>query len=35
MVQANAIESKVKELITGGGGIIREYDCFEDFLNEI
>lgn len=35
MVQANAIESKVKELITDGGGIIREYDCFEDFLNEV
>lgn len=35
IVHANAIESKVKELITDGGGIIREYDCFEDFLNEV
>lgn len=33
--QANAIESKVKELITNGAGIIRKYDCFEDFLNEV
>lgn len=33
--QANAIECRINILITEGGGVIKEYDCVEDFLNEI
>lgn len=35
IANADAIEGKVRELITNGGGVIREYDCFEDFVNEV
>lgn len=35
VVESNAIENKVRRLILEGGGVIREYNCFEDFINEV
>ena len=32
---ANEIECRINILITEGGGVIKEYDCVEDFLNEV
>lgn len=33
--ESNAIEKEVRELILEGGGIIKEFNSFEDFKNEV
>ena len=33
--ESNAIECNIRKLITENGGIIREYNSFEDFVNEV